>query len=65
MRFQAGDRFGWLTPDAWGNFRQRYEAAGYTVLTPAWPTLDRLIGELPRAPEPAFRRLSIGTITDH
>lgn len=55
----------WLTPDAWGNFRQRYEAAGYTVLTPAWPTLDRPIPELRRAPDQAFGRLSIGAITDH
>jgi len=55
----------WLTPDAWGNFKQRYEAAGYTVYAPAWPMLDRSIAELRRDPDPAFGALSIGAITDH
>jgi len=55
----------WLTPDAWTNFRLRYEAAGYTVHAPAWPMLDRSIAELRRDPDPAFGRLSIGAITDH
>lgn len=27
----------WVTPKSWENFKRRYEARGYAVLTPAWP----------------------------
>jgi pimeloyl-ACP methyl ester carboxylesterase len=55
----------WLTPASWDRFRGRYEAAGYTVVTPAWPYLDRTPAELRRAPNPAQGQLGIRQIVDH
>jgi pimeloyl-ACP methyl ester carboxylesterase len=55
----------WLTPSSWDRFRQRFEAAGMTVVAPPWPHLDRPVDELRRAPDPALGRLGLRQITDH
>ncbi len=36
----------WLNSLAWEGFKARYEAQGYTVLTPDWPYDDRSPAEL-------------------
>lgn len=55
----------WLTPSSWDRFRQRFEAAGMTVVVPPWPYLDRPVDELRRAPDPRLARLGLRQITDH
>jgi len=55
----------WLTPAAWDPFKHRYEAAGYKVVAPPWPYMDRPIAELRSAPDPGLKTLSIKKIVDH
>jgi pimeloyl-ACP methyl ester carboxylesterase len=55
----------WFTPAAWQRFRDRYEALGYTCLTPAWPFQDRSIEALRACARPALVKLSFGQIVDH
>lgn len=55
----------WLTPSAWDRFRQRFEAAGMTVVAPPWPCLDRPVDALRRTPDPRLARLGLREITDH
>lgn len=55
----------WLTPASWDGVRQRYEALGYTVLTPAWPHFDRPAAELRRNPPAEIAGLSIAGLVDH
>lgn len=55
----------WLTPRSWDRFRARYEAAGYTVVSPAWPMMDRPVDELNRAPAAGLAQLGIRQIVDH
>ncbi len=55
----------WMTPGCWDRFRGRFEAAGYRVLTPTWPLMDRPAEELRRAPAPGFGAMTVGRITDH
>lgn len=55
----------WLTPSSWDRFRQRYEAAGLSVIAPPWPYLDRSVGELRRSPDPRLAKLGIAQIVDH
>jgi pimeloyl-ACP methyl ester carboxylesterase len=55
----------WLTPASWDRFRGRYEAAGHTVIAPAWPLLDRPVEDLNRAPDPRLHELGIAEIVDH
>ena len=36
----------WLNSRSWEGFKARYEARGFTVLTPDWPYDDRTPAEL-------------------
>ena len=49
----------WVTPRSWSRFRERHEARGYRVLTPAWPFEDRAIEDLRRAPAPELARIGM------
>jgi pimeloyl-ACP methyl ester carboxylesterase len=42
----------WVTPRAWENWKPRYEAKGYTVLTPAYPGFDVEVEALREDPKP-------------
>lgn len=55
----------WLTPASLDLFRRRYEGAGYTVLAPAWPYMDRPIEALRQTPAPELAHLTLGRIVDH
>lgn len=56
----------WMTPRSWDNFKTRYEAAGYTVLAPAWPHLEGLTAAQARKGLPkAFGSMTVGQIADH
>lgn len=56
----------WMTPGCWDDFRKPFEAAGYTVHTPSWPTLDGGTPEQLRArPPEGLGALSIGAIVAH
>ncbi|MDB5454332.1 MAG: hypothetical protein JWO33_2910 [Caulobacteraceae bacterium] len=56
----------WVTPASWDTFRQPFEAAGYTVLTPSWPLLEgRTAADLRAEPPPGLGGLTIGAIADH
>jgi pimeloyl-ACP methyl ester carboxylesterase len=55
----------WLTPSSWDRFRQRFEAAGMTVVAPPWPYLDRPVDALRRAPDPGLGTLGLAEIVDH
>ncbi len=55
----------WLTPSMWDRFRQRYEAAGMTVIAPAWPYMDRPVDQLRTRPDPRLARLGLREIVDH
>ena len=55
----------WMAPASWANFRRAFEAAGYRVLTPVWPHLDKPVAELRRQVDPAFGRLTLAEIVDH
>lgn len=36
----------WMTPKSWQGWKDRFEAAGYPVLAPAWPGFDRSVESL-------------------
>jgi pimeloyl-ACP methyl ester carboxylesterase len=55
----------WLTPASWDRFRERYEAAGMTVVAPPWPYLDRSVQALRNGPDPRLSKLGLKEITDH
>lgn len=56
----------WMVPASWDGFKARYEAAGYTVLTPAWPHLEgKTAAELRRTIDPAFGSMGLKQIVDH
>lgn len=55
----------WLTPLAWDGFRTRFEAAGYKVIAPPWPYMDRPVEDLRGAPHPDLASLGIKQIVDH
>lgn len=55
----------WLNSRSWEGFKARYEARGYTVLTPDWPFDDRPPEELRRAPDPRLARTGQKAIIDH
>ena len=54
----------WLTPASFDQVNARYRAAGYTVIAPPWPYLDRPVTELKRGVAPEFRKLSIRRIVE-
>lgn len=55
----------WLTPASFDQFRERYEAQGYTCVAPAWLYDDRPIAELRRSSPPGLAKLGITQIVDH
>ena len=55
----------WLTPLAWDGFRARFEAAGYNVIAPPWPYMDRPVADLRKAPHADLASLGIKKIVDH
>jgi pimeloyl-ACP methyl ester carboxylesterase len=54
----------WMTAGSWAGWVARYEAAGYAVLTPTYPGMDRPIAELRADPSP-IAALSIPRILTH
>jgi non-heme chloroperoxidase len=54
----------WLTPLSWEGWQQRFEAAGHTVLAPAWPGLEGTVEEV-RQHTSRYERLGVKEITDH
>lgn len=56
----------WVTPSSWDVFRAPFDAAGYNVLTPAWPIVgDHDAAEMNARPPADFGGLSIVRIADH
>lgn len=55
----------WLNSRSWEGFKARYEAQGYTVVTPDWPLDDRSPEELRNAPNPALAKIGQTQIVDH
>lgn len=54
----------WMTPRSWEHWIERYTAAGFTVLAPAWPGLEAEVEALRADPTP-LTRLTITRIVDH
>jgi pimeloyl-ACP methyl ester carboxylesterase len=54
----------WMTPRSWEHWVDRYRAAGFQVLAPAWPGMEAEVEELNRDPSP-IERLKIAEIIDH
>jgi pimeloyl-ACP methyl ester carboxylesterase len=55
----------WLNSKSWEGFKARYEAKGYTVVTPDWPYDDRSPAELRAAPHPELAKQGLAEITAH
>jgi pimeloyl-ACP methyl ester carboxylesterase len=55
----------WLNSLSWENVKARYEARGYTVITPDWPFDDREPAALRAQPVPALARIGQREIVDH
>ncbi len=55
----------WLNSRSWENWKARYEAKGYTVLTPDWPLDDRAPEALRAKPDPALAKIGQRAIVDH
>ena len=54
----------WLTPRSWEHWVERYTAAGYRVLAPAWPGLEGEVEGLRQDPEP-LTHLDIPRVVNH
>lgn len=54
----------WMTPRSWEHWKARYEAAGYTVLTPAYPGLEVEVEALNEDPTP-IAELTVPKIIEH
>lgn len=55
----------WMTPASWEPFKSRFEAGGYSVAAPTWPTLDRPVDELRNNTPTELGSLTVGRIVDH
>jgi pimeloyl-ACP methyl ester carboxylesterase len=55
----------WMTPQSWDKFRQPFEAAGYTVLAPTWPHLDKSVAELRAGKNEELGKVGVNDIADH
>jgi len=56
----------WMTPECWDDFRKPFEAAGYAIHAPTWPTLENATAAQLRAnPPPGLGGLPVGKIVDH
>ena len=54
----------WVTPRSWEGWKERYEAKGYTVLTPAYPGFEVEVEAL-RADPDVIARLTVPETVDH
>jgi len=55
----------WMTPLCWEHWMTRYEAAGYEVIAPGWPGVDKRTPEQIRNDPSPMAGLSIANIVDH
>jgi pimeloyl-ACP methyl ester carboxylesterase len=54
----------WMTPKSWNGWKARFEAAGYSVITPAWPGVTDDVAAM-RRDASALNGLRISTVADH
>ncbi len=54
----------WVTPRSWEHWKTRYEAAGYRVLTPAYPGFEVEVEALNADPRP-ITELTLPAIVEH
>src|SRR5262245_15049670 len=54
----------WVTPRAWEGWKKRYEAKGYTVLTPAYPGFEVEVEALREDPTP-IEALTVPAVMEH
>jgi pimeloyl-ACP methyl ester carboxylesterase len=54
----------WVTPRSWEHWKDRYEAAGYQVLTPAYPGFEVEVEALRENPQP-IEDLTVPAIVEH
>jgi pimeloyl-ACP methyl ester carboxylesterase len=54
----------WLLPSSWDRWREVFEAAGYTTLTPGWPDDPNTVAAARDHPE-VFANKTIGQVADH
>ncbi len=54
----------WVTPRSWEDWKARYEARGYNVLTPAYPGLEVEVEALNEDPTP-LEQLTVPAIVEH
>jgi pimeloyl-ACP methyl ester carboxylesterase len=54
----------WLTPRSWEGWIARYQKAGYNVLAPSWPGLEREVEAIRNDPSP-LKGLKLKTVVDH
>ena len=54
----------WVTPRSWEDWKARYEARGYKVLTPAYPGLEVEVEALNEDPTP-LEQLTVPAIIEH
>jgi len=54
----------WVTPRSWEHWKERYEAKGYTVLTPAYPGFEVEVEALNADPSPV-QAVTVPAIIEH
>ena len=54
----------WLLPSSWDRWRQLFEEAGYTTLTPSWPDDPDTVEEARATPQ-VFAKKTVGRVADH
>lgn len=54
----------WVTPRSWEHWKSRYEAKGYTVLTPAYPGFEVEVEALNADPTP-IEELTVPAVIEH
>jgi alpha-beta hydrolase superfamily lysophospholipase len=54
----------WVTPLSWEHWIERYSAAGYDVIAPAWPGMDADVEQL-RTDTSAFDDVGLTEVIDH
>ena len=54
----------WLLPSSWDRWRDHFEEAGFTTLSPGWPDDPNTVEEANRHPE-VFAHKTVGQIADH
>ena len=54
----------WMTPRSWGNWKERFEAKGFTVLTPGYPGFEIEVEALRENPD-LIAKLTVPETVDH